>query len=178
MKYMRRLFTDERKGGEVAAYAASIVFAVSLLRFYFIPKLGLTANSVLSLELNGGLLPVVAHLLLLPVILALPAPKWAKAVGYGWVMVDIVTDIMALNGLSDSLYLPIRYGGHIGAAVWILSSSFAAKGWMRIIGIVLGLLLGGFSFIPHGSYLILLPTGFLLPIWFYLSGKHLAKRNF
>jgi hypothetical protein len=76
-----------------AAYGAAVLFTVSLARFFFIPGLGLPPNSLIVAELNGGLLPVAAHLLLFPVVAALPAPPWARAVGYGWLTINI----MALN---------------------------------------------------------------------------------
>jgi hypothetical protein len=53
--------------------AAAVLFVVSLARFFFIPRLGLPVNSVLVAELNGGLLPVAAHLILFPVV-AEPQP--------------------------------------------------------------------------------------------------------
>jgi len=84
------LFTDERRLGKITAYIATVVFAISLLRFYFIPRLSLSANSVALAVINGWL-PIVAHVLLFPVVAALPAPKWAKAAGYGWLMIDITT---------------------------------------------------------------------------------------
>src|SRR5947209_3984479 len=137
------------KEGAYAAYTAAAVFAVSLARFFFIPLLGLPAGSPVVIQLNGGLLPVMAHLLLFPVVSALPARPWAKAAGYGWLVIDIATDIMALNGVADTIYLPMRYGGHVSAALWIAMSSWEAKGATRIVGWLLALVLGGFSFIPN-----------------------------
>jgi hypothetical protein len=157
-----------------AAYISTMLFAVSLLRFYFVPRLGLPADSPIVLELNGGLLPVAAHLLLFPVVAALPAPPWARAAGFGWLVIDITTDIMSLNGVASSIYLPMRYGGHVSAALWIASASWQARGAVRIVGLILALNLGIYSFIPNGPVLILVPTGFLLPLWFLLVGLLLA----
>lgn len=162
-------------GAAYAAYGAAILFVVSLARFFFIPRLGLLANSPIVAELNGGLLPVAAHLLLFPVVAALPAPRWARAAGYGWLAIDIATDIMALNGVSDTIYLPMRYGGHISAALWIGTASWQAKGAMRIVGLLLAFNLGAYSFIPHGPLFLLFPTGPLLPIWFALAGRLIAR---
>lgn len=174
---MKETKPSQLTGAIYAAYGAVVLFAVSLARFYFIPRLGLPADSPIVAELNGGLLPVAAHLLLFPVIATLPAPPWAKAAGYGWLVIDIATDIMALNGVPDTIYLPMRYGGHISAALWIASSSWQAKGALRIIGLLLAVLLGGYSFIPHGPIWILIPTGFLFPIWFWLVGHLLAQER-
>lgn len=158
-----------------ATYGAAILFAVSLARFYFIPRLGLPPDSLLLTELNAGLLPIAAHLLLFPLVAALPAPQWAKAAGYGWLVIDMATDIMALNSVPDATYLPMRYGGHLAAALWIATASWRAGGAMRVVGTLLAFNLGGYSLIPHASYLLLIPTGFLLPAWFALAGRRLAQ---
>lgn len=157
------------------AYVAAVLFAVSLARFFFIPRLGLPADSPLVAQLNAGLLPVAAHLLLFPVVAALPAPPWARAAGYGWLVIDIATDIMALNGVADTLYLPMRYGGHVSAALWIAAASWQAMGAMRIVGVLLALDLGVYSFIPNGPTVILFPSGLLLPLWFALGGHSMAR---
>src|SRR5690349_1069647 len=86
-----------------AAYGAAVLFVVSLARFFFIPRLGLAADSLIVAELNGGLLPVAAHLILFPVVAALPASPWARAAGYGWLVIDITTDIMALQKVVDTV---------------------------------------------------------------------------
>lgn len=168
---------DHAAGLAYATYGAAILFAVSLARFYFIPRLGLPANSLLLAELNAGLLPIAAHLLLFPLVAALPAPQWARAAGYGWLTIDMATDIMALNSVPDTTYLPMRYGGHIAAALWIATASRQAKGALRIVGLLLALNLGGYSLIPHASYLLLIPTGVLLPLWFALAGRRLAQQR-
>ena len=153
------------------AYVAAILFAVSLARFFFIPLLGLPANSVILAELNGGLLPTAAHLILFPIVAALPAPFWAKAAGFGWLVIDITTDIMALNGIADTIYLPMRYGGHVSAALWIATASWQATGATRIVGLLLAFDLGIYSFIPNGPTVILFPSGILLPVWFWLVAR-------
>jgi hypothetical protein len=169
------MFMTEMRFASRAAYGAAVLFAVSLARFFFLPHLGLGADSLVAAELNGGLLPVAAHLILFPVVAALPAPPWARAAGYGWLVIDITTDIMALQGVTDTVYLPMRYGGHISAALWIAVASWQAKGVTRIVGLLLALILGGYSFIPHGPIGILIPSGLLLPLWFALLGRLLAR---
>jgi hypothetical protein len=167
--------TGQPAGTAYATYGAAVLFAVSLARFFFIPRLGLPADSLLLAELNAGLLPIAAHLLLFPLVAALPASSWARAAGYGWLVIDMVSDIMALNGVPDATYLPLRYGGHVAAALWIATASWQAKGALRVVGLLLAVNLGGFSLIPHASYLLLLPTGPLLPLWFALAGRRLAQ---
>lgn len=166
--------TSQRSGTAYASYGAAALFALSLARFYFIPRLGLPANSLLLAELNAGIVPIAAHLLLFPLVAALAAPAWARAAGYGWLVIDMVSDVMALNGVADSTYLPLRYGGHVAAALWIAAASWQAGGALRAVGLLLAVNLGGYSILPHASYLLLIPTGFLLPIWFALAGCRLA----
>jgi hypothetical protein len=158
------------------AYAAAVLFAVSLARFFFLPRLGLPANSPIVAELNGGLLPVAAHVLVFPIVAMLPAPPWARAAGYGWLVIDVATDIMALNGVADTIYLPMRYGGHVSAALWIAAASWQARGITRIVGLLLAFDLGAYSFIPNGPVGLLIPSGPLLPIWLALVG-HLFGRG-
>ena len=166
---------DGTSSAYLAAYGAAVLFVVSLARFFFIPLLGLPSNSPIVAELNGGLLPVAAHLILFPVVAALPAPPWARAAGYGWLVIDITTDIMALQGVADTLYLPMRYGGHVSAALWIAAASWRANGALRIVGLLLALDLGGYSLIPNGPIGILILSGPLLPVWFVLVGRILAR---
>jgi hypothetical protein len=91
-----------------AAFMAAALFVVAFARFFVLPPEG-RGNVLIAL------LGVAPHLLLLPIVAMLPAPRWARAAGYGWLVVDIATDIMALNGVPVSTYLPMRYGAHVSA---------------------------------------------------------------
>jgi hypothetical protein len=156
------------------AYVAAVLFVVSLARFFVIPLLRLPADSPIVAELNGGLLPVAAHMLLFPIVAALPTPGWAKAAGYSWLVIDMTTDIMALNGVPTTIYLAMRYGGHVSAALWIATASWQAKGAVRIVGLLLALILGGYSFIaplPGVPMYVLYPTLVLIPFWLVLVGR-------
>lgn len=159
------------------AYAAAILFAIHLVT-YLIPTIrdATPSNSLIIAELLA-LLGVAEHLLLFPVITALPAPGWAKAAGYGWLVIDIATDIMQLNGVPKTTYLALRYGGHISAALWITSAAYQSKGALRIIGLLVALDLAVYSFIAFLplTFIILLPSLVLLPLWFVLVGRHLAR---
>lgn len=177
------MFTEERstlpsKARIYLAYVVAVLFLLSLARFFVIPYLGLPANSPIIVQLNAGILPVAAHLLIFPLITALPASEWARAAGYGWLVIDIATDIMALNGVSENIYLTMRYGGHIPAALWIAVVSWTSKHLLlRIIGLLLALNLAVYSLLPHASLIILVPTALLLPIWFFLNARILALRE-
>ncbi|GCE24383.1 hypothetical protein [Dictyobacter kobayashii] len=158
------------------AYIAAILFAIHLFT-YFVPVLrdatGLTFPIVAELM---ALLAVAEHLCLFPVLEALPAPRWARYAGYGWLVIDIATNIMQLNGTPQSSYLPLRYGGHISAALWIIAASWQMQGAIRVIGIILAVDLVFYSFIAFVplAFLILLPSLVLLPLWLALVGRVLA----
>src|SRR2546430_4889450 len=142
---MTRIEPSQRTA--IAAYGAALLFAIHLVT-YFIPSLRdvTTSSSVIGAEALA-LLAVAEHLILFPVIAALPAPPWARAVGYGWLVLDIATDIMQLNGAVKLTYLSLRYGANVAAALWIASASWQAKGAIRLVRCFVALDLVIYSFI-------------------------------
>lgn len=155
----------------VAAYAAAALFLLAFSRFFLLPPEG--EGNVLV-----ALLGAVPHLLLFPVVAALPAPRWGRAAGYGWLVVDLATDVMALNGVTAATFLSMRYGGHVAAALWIASSSWRVGGATRAVGLLLALNLGGYSFVAPFDpthFAGLLPVSLLLPLWLVLVGRRLAR---
>ncbi len=161
----------------MAAYGATLLFAIHLVT-YFIPSIRdvTTSSSVIGAEALA-LLAVAEHLILFPVVAALPTPPWARAIGYGWLVLDIATDIMQLNGAVKLTYLSLRYGANIAAALWIVSASWQGKGAMRVIGIIVALDLVLYSFIAFipFTFLVLVPSLVLLPLWFWLVGHTFAQ---
>ncbi len=164
------------RGRTTAAYGAAVLFALHLLT-YFIPSLrDMTPSSSVPLAEALALLAVVEHLLLLPVIAALPAPSWARAGGYGWLVLDIATDIMQVNGAVKLTYLTLRYGANIAAALWIASASWRATRPMRVIGVIVAFTLVLYAYIAFlpWAFLVLVPSLFLLPLWLFLVGRFLS----
>jgi len=162
-----------------AAYGAAILFAIHLVTYLIAPIRDATPTSSLIVAELLALLGVAEHLLLFPVVAALPAPRWARAAGYGWLVIDMATDIMQLNGVVKPTYLSLRYGGHIAAALWIASSAVQTKGAIRIIGWFVALDLALYSFIAYlpFTFVVLLPSLVLLPLWFWLVGRLLAQTD-
>jgi hypothetical protein len=180
----RKLLMDEmslsqQKKVAYVAYVAAILFAIHLVT-YLIPAIrnATTASSPVVAELLA-LIGVAEHLLLFPVVAALPAPRWAKAAGYGWLVIDMASDIMQLNGVAQLSYLGLRYGGHISAAIWIAASAWQGRGALRVIGLILAIDLIIYSFIAFLplTFIVLLPSLVLLPLWFVLVGRFLAGAN-
>jgi hypothetical protein len=160
-----------------AAYVAAALFAVHLITYFIAPIRDVTTTSSPLLAELLALLAVAEHLLVFPVVAALPAPRWAKAAGYGWLVIDMATDIMQLNGTPRTTYLAMRYGGHIAAALWIASASWQVQGVMRAIGVLVALDLALYSFIAFlpFTFVILIPSLVLLPLWFCLAGRLLGR---
>jgi hypothetical protein len=175
-----KLSSRSRSTGTVyATYASAILFFIHLIT-YFIPSLrnATTSSSVAVVEILA-IIGVAEHLLLFPAVDALPAPRWAKAAGYGWLVIDMATEIMGLGGVAKVTYLSLRYGGHISAAIWITSASWQEKGALRIAGYLLALDLVVYSFIAFipFTFIILIPSLILLPLWVVLVGRLIARGN-
>ena len=159
-----------------AAFAAALLFTLRFVCFFLPPSL---ARGVADGTLPGALLAVAEHALLFPVIAALPAPAWARAAGWGWLVLDMTTDIMALHGVPPATYLAVRYGGHLAAALWVLGAAWPARGALRWTGLLYALDLGSYSFLAASgvSFAILVPSAVLLPLWLVLVGRSLASHS-
>jgi len=71
------------------------------------------------------------------------------------------------------------YGGQISAALWIASASWQAKGTTRIVGWLLAFDLAIYSliaFLPL-TFVVLVPSLVLLPLWFVLVGRLLSRER-
>ncbi len=160
----------------VAVIAAMLFFVhISLYFTPFVSVLHDTVRTIYYIELDA-LLGVIEHLMLFPVIAALPAPQWAKQAGYGWLVIDMATNIMQLGGVPAAL--PLRYGGHIAAAVWAAAASWQARGALRVVGVIYAIDLALYSFIwPFSrlSFLVLLPSLVLLPVWLLLVAGEIRR---
>ena len=176
---MNRPLSSQPAGAVYAAYAAAILFAIHLVTYFIAPLRDATTTSSPIVAELLALLAVAEHLLVFPVVEALPAPRWARYAGYGWLVIDMTTDIMQLNGVPNTTYLAMRYGGHISAALWIASASWQIKGAIRITGLLLALDLAVYSFIAFipFTFVILIPSLVLLPLWLVLAGRFLARER-
>jgi hypothetical protein len=162
------------------AFVAAGLFSLRFV-FFFLPYLRFLPSGLSGLvqdgTLAGALLGNAEHLVLFPIISAFPAPSWAKHAGYGWLVVDMATDIMALQGVSPAIYLALRYGGHISAALWVASASWQATKATRIIGLLYTFNIAFYSYVAHGSFFLLIPSAFLFPLWLVLVGRFLAREQ-
>ncbi len=156
------------------AYVAAVLFAIRFVFFFLPPGI---QSQVGDGTVPGALLSLAEHLVMFPIIAALPAPQWAKAAGYGWLVVDMSTDIMAFNHVPNTIYLALRYGDHLSAAVWIAVASWQARGAIRVIGLLYVLNLASYSYLAaYGvSPAVLAPSAILFPTWLVLVGRRLAR---
>ncbi|MEA3198957.1 MAG: hypothetical protein QOE90_385 [Thermoplasmata archaeon] len=127
-------------------------------------------------------LGVLAHAALLPVVAALAAPGWARVGGYAWAAGDIILNVATLNAgaapgdATFTLIMSLRYGLHVCAAVWLLASAWENRGAFGAATAVMGLALGGFSFIaPFVPAWALYPVMVLLVVWLVLASRTLGK---
>ena len=113
---------------------------------------------------------ILFHLALLPVVANLRAPRFVQAAGYGWIAIDVLAGVLAINGLPFDTYWPVRMGGHVLAGTWIIGSSLlTSKRAVLIVGLITGLDLGGYSF--FGTVLpmtFVYPAGILIVVWLIL----------
>jgi hypothetical protein len=66
---------------------------------FFIPAIrDATPGSSPALSELNAVLGMAPHLLLFPVVAALPAPRWAKAAGYGWLVIDVMAYLSGAAG--------------------------------------------------------------------------------
>ncbi|GCE51429.1 hypothetical protein EI42_06220 [Thermosporothrix hazakensis] len=162
------------------AYFAALLFALHLIT-YFIPSIrdATVANAPLIAE-PRTVVAIAAALVLFPVVAALPTPEWVRYAGYGWLGVEVVTEIMQLNDAPTSLtFLSLRYGGHILAGAWIIAASWRSDLLTKIVGSLLALIIVLYSFTAFlpAVAVILLPTPVLYPLWFVLIGLGLTRQQ-
>jgi len=133
------------------------------------------------------LLGVISHVSLLPAIAWLPAPSWARPGGYAWMLLDTLLGVFELNLIAseppddererwEKLITWMRYGLHVCAATWIIPASWRAPGWRRVLGVVFGASLGGFSFVAHRlPRPAMAPIGVLQVAWLAWIGWTLQR---
>jgi hypothetical protein len=160
-----------------AAYAAAVLFALHLAT-YFAPALrDATLATAASLAVPLAVLAVAQHLVVFPVVAAVPAPRWARAAAYAWLVFDMGTDLLQLGGTSKSVYLVIRLAVNVLAALWIASASWRTGGALRGIGLFVALDTIAYSCVGlffAWAFVVTLPSLILFPVWFALVGRSLA----
>jgi hypothetical protein len=159
--------TSPQRLASTAAYVAALLF------FFLIIMFATVHNGMII-----GIVAVTFHVLLFPVVANLPSTEWARACGYGWIMLDIASNMMQINGVDEHLCSALRYGAHIPAVIWIITSSMHCNRQMLSVGLVQGVIMAGYSFIaPWAPAWVLYPAMILLIVWLFLAGRFLATQS-
>lgn len=173
----RATVTSPRRLATLCAYGAALLFAAHLTT-YFVPAIrDATLGRSAALAVVLALVAIAQHLVVFPVVAALPAPRWAQLAGYTWLVVDMGTDLLQLGGAPKSLYLVLRLAINFVAALWIAAASLRARGTTRALGVFVAVDFACYSFVAALSplaFVVALPSLILLPLWFVLVGRRLA----
>ncbi len=106
------------------------------------------------------------HLAIFLLVAKLEAPEWAKAAGYGWLVLDVMTGVLTLNGVPYEIYNFVRLGGHIFGGIWIATASLSGSRPMMIVGVITGVYLSAYTFVsPFVSMKVLGPNAILVLVW-------------
>ena len=161
-----------------AAYAAAILFALHLATYFAPAVRDATLASAAPIAVALAVLAVAQHLVVFPVVATLPAPNWARAAGYIWLVVDMGTDLAQLGGAPKSAYLVVRLAVNVLAALWIGWAAWRARGATRGVGVFVALDTAAYSALGlffSWAFVVTLPSLILLPVWFALVGRRLAR---
>jgi hypothetical protein len=88
-------------------------------------------------------------------VLKLPAPEWARAAGYGWLLLDVVAGALMINHVPRAIAGNVRLGGHIFAGIWIVMASLQGSPAAKLAALPAGLFLFAYTF----------ASPFLPPAW-------------
>lgn len=121
-----------------------------------------------------------AHTLLLPLTARLAAPGWARALGYAWFAVDSAASAAVLGGKTPESVMPVRLGGHVLAAAWLVGASQTLPPPARWLGWATAGCFGGHSLVaPYTKGkppVLLYASGPLLVGWLAVVGGLLRRR--
>ena len=125
-----------------------------------------------------GVIGVSSHLVLLPVVAALPAPGWARAGGYAWIAIDTMLNVASINGADAVMIAALRLGGHVPAGLWMVVAAQQTGGAVGALGIPLGVVLAIHAFaspwIP--AWVLFIPF-VSIPVWLTIVGRHFARKT-
>jgi hypothetical protein len=155
-----------------SAYAGAALFVVLIVLFSMLGG-GPPSTPMLIVM---GVVGAAAHLVLMPVVGAMPAPGWARAAGYGWLVIDTMLNVAAINGLDPGIAGALRLGGHASAVVWMAAAAQNSRGIVRIIGWPLAIYLGFHAIAsPWLPMWVIFPPFVTIPIWLVCIGRSLQR---
>jgi len=163
------------------AYAAAAFFVASMAVIFTMGLPEFEGSPPLSINLFT-MFALTFHLAMLPVIAALPAPAWAKASGFTWVVADNMLVMLTYYGDGSGIVQPLRMGVHLATATWIFGASWNQTGVFRWVGSLVVIAMGGVSLIGpflSGDAAVQAsgPGALLLIIWTIMAGNRLGKSD-
>lgn len=130
-------------------------------------------------RLAGEYAGTAFHLLLLPIIGALPTAPVGQAVGVAWVACDVVAGIGLIwtaaqhPDVGTAIFTAVRMAGHLFAAIWIALASVALGPLGLIVGIALAFGFAAYTLaagrLPEK---VLAVPGVLMIVWLLLIARH------
>lgn len=109
---------------------------------------------------------ILLHLAMFMLVAKLEAPDWAKAAGYGYVLLDVTTGVLTINDVPYSTALFIRLAGHIFCGIWMVTASLQGSWPTRVVGIITGTWLAGYTIVAAFVPITALgPASILTVIW-------------
>ena len=111
-------------------------------------------------------LGILFHLAMFLLVFKLTAPEWAKASGYGWLLLDVVAGVLIINQVSRPIAGNVRLGGHIFAGIWFVMASLQGSPAAMLAGLPAGLILFAYTFAsPFLPSAWLSPASILVLVW-------------
>ena len=111
------------------------------------------------------------HLAVFLLVFKLPAPEWARAAGYGWLLLDVAAGTLRINQLQPAIAQPaiaqrVRLAGHIFAGIWFVMASLQGSLAARLVGLSAGAILFAYTFAsPFLPRVWLSPASILVLAW-------------
>jgi hypothetical protein len=106
------------------------------------------------------------HLAVFLLVFKLPAPDWAKAAGYSWLLLDVAAGTLGINQVQPAIAQHIRLGGHIFAGIWIVIASLQGSLAAKLLGLPIGAILFAYTFAsPFLPRVWLSPAAILMLVW-------------
>ena len=86
----------------------------------------------------AGYVGIFYHLAVFLLVFKLPAPEWARAAGYSWLLLDVAAGVLGINQVQPAIAQDVRLGGHIFAGIWIVMASLQGSLAAKLLGCQLG----------------------------------------
>ena len=106
------------------------------------------------------------HLAVFLLVFKLPAPEWARAAGYSWLLLDVAAGTLGINQVQPAIAQDVRLGGHIFAGIWIVMASLQGSLAAKLVGLPTGVILFAYTFAsPFLARVWLSPAAILMLVW-------------